>query len=190
MPGLKSPSTEPDSIFGGAFGGGAALFDSGTRCRAYASGDFDTAEHDIDDPPPPFKEFESPINVQGECLGGRQEGAAEEDGQDVVTVENTGEVGDAGVQETGGGAQGGDETSQDAGEYTRRPGENTAEMEEDAGHNLGGVQEQEESKEEETKLVKAQVMVIKEQRMITKTQARLPKPQARMPRLQAVIPKS
>jgi len=95
MPGLKSPSTAPDSIFSDAFGGGAASFDSGTRRRAYASGDFETAEHDIDDPPPPFKEFESPVNVQGECLGGRQEGAAEGDGQHVVADENTGEVGDA-----------------------------------------------------------------------------------------------
>jgi len=152
MPGLKSPSTEPDSIFGGgAFGGGAAPFDSARRRRAYAPGDFDTAEHDIDDPPPPFKEFESPVNVQGEGLGGRQEGTTEGDVQHLVTEENTGEVGDVGVQETGDGAQGGGETSQDAGEHTRSPGENTAEVEEDAGQNLGGVQEQEESKEEETK---------------------------------------
>jgi len=148
MPGLKSPSTEPDSIFGGGvFDGGAAPFDS-TKRRAYASGGFDTAEHDIDDPLPPFKEFESPVNLQGEGLGGRQEGAAEGDRQHVVTDENTGEVGDAGVQETGGGAQGGGETSQDAGEHARNPGENTAAVEEDTGENLGGVQEQEESKEE------------------------------------------
>ena len=131
------------------FGGGAAPFDS-TRRHAYASGDFDTAEHDVYDPPPPFKEFESPVNVQGE-LGGRQEGAAEGDGQHVVTDENTGEVVDVGVQETGCGAQGGGETSQDAGEHTQSPGENTAEVEEDAGQNMGGVQEHEESKEEETK---------------------------------------
>ena len=150
MPGLESPSTELHSIFGGGvFDGGAAPFDS-TRHRAYASGDFDTAEHDIDDPPPPFKEFESPVNVQGEGLGGKQEGAAEGDGQHVVTDENTEEVGDVGVQETDG-AQGGGETSQDAGEHTQSPGENTAEVEKDAGQNLGGVQEQEESKEEETK---------------------------------------
>jgi len=151
MPGLESPSTELHSIFGGGvFDGGAAPFDS-TRHRAYASGDFDTAEHDIDDPPPPFKEFESPVNVQWEGLGGRQEGAAEGDGQHVVTDENTEEVGDVGVQETGGSAQGGGETSQDAGEHTQGPGENTVEVEEDTGENLGGVQEQEESKEEATK---------------------------------------
>ena len=56
-----------------------------------------------------------------------------------------------GAQETGGGAQGGGETSQDAVEHTRSPGDNTAAVEEDAGENWGGVQEQEESKEEETK---------------------------------------
>ena len=55
------------------FGGGVAPFDS-TRRHAYASGDFDSVEHDVYDPPPPFKEFESPVNVQGEGLGGRQEG--------------------------------------------------------------------------------------------------------------------
>ncbi|OAX37355.1 hypothetical protein K503DRAFT_771593 [Rhizopogon vinicolor AM-OR11-026] len=145
MPGLKSPSTEPDSIFAGP-----------TR-RPYGSGDFDTVGDDVDDPPPPFKEFESPVNAQGDGLGETGRKAAERDGPQVVADENVGQVGDVGVQEVGDGIQGGDgtrgggETSQDAGEHTQSPGNNAAELEENAREKLGDNQGQEKSKEEEMK---------------------------------------
>jgi hypothetical protein len=137
MPGLKSPSTEPDSIFGGP------------RLHAYASGNYDTNEYDMDDVPPP--KYESPVNTQGEGLGetnGRQEEAAEDSAQ--VTDENTGEVGDIGVQEAGD-AQGGGETSQGAGEHTQGGGQNTTKLPENASEKMGDNQEQDVNKPEEKK---------------------------------------
>ncbi|OJA12652.1 hypothetical protein AZE42_08695 [Rhizopogon vesiculosus] len=145
MPGLKSPSTEPDSIFGGP-----------TR-RPYGSGEFDTIGDDIEDPPPPFKEFESPVNAQGDGLGETDGRGAQGDGPQVVADENVEQVGEVGVQEAGNGIQGGDgtqgrgETSQDAGEHTQSPGNNAAELEENAREKSGDSQGQEKSKQEETK---------------------------------------
>ncbi|KAJ8589959.1 hypothetical protein M405DRAFT_186124 [Rhizopogon salebrosus TDB-379] len=141
MPGLKSPSTEPDSIFGGP------------RLHAYASGNYDTNEYDMDDVPPP--KYESPVNTQGEGLGetsGRQEEVAEDGAQQVVTGDNTGEAGGIDVQEAGDGTQGGGETSQGAGEHTQGGGQNTTRLLENASEKMGNNQEQEVNKPEEKKV--------------------------------------
>ncbi|KAG1790835.1 uncharacterized protein HD556DRAFT_681128 [Suillus plorans] len=62
MPGLKSPSTEPDPIFPDV----GARNESTTR----VFNPLDTSGADIyDDPPPPFKEFESPVHPRGVNFG-------------------------------------------------------------------------------------------------------------------------
>lgn len=146
MPGLKSPATEPDPIFPGA---GA--------CDGSATGDFnvlDTSGVDIDnDPPPPFKEFASPVHLRGVnfgvgvddgkgpgeqvAKGSRGEGAkggAEEAGlEEVATGEgaiinqNIGDVNDVGGQKADEGTNENTETSQDTGDHTQGTGKNTPE---------------------------------------------------------------
>lgn len=135
MPGLKSPSTEPDSIFPGV----------GARDES-ATGGFnplDTGDID-DDPPPPFKEFESPVHPRranfgagvgdrrgpGEQVaeGSRGEGAkgvAEEKGLEVATGDaavinkNVGDVDDMGGQGADEGTNENTETSQDVVDHAR-----------------------------------------------------------------------
>lgn len=146
MPGLKSPSTEPDPIFPGA---GA--------CDGSATGEFnllDTSCVDVDDdPPPPFKEFESPVHPRaanfgvgvddrkgpGEQVakGSRGEGAkggAEEAGLEKVATgegaiinQNIGDVNDVGGHKADEGTNENTETSQDAGDHTQGTGKNTPE---------------------------------------------------------------
>lgn len=62
MPGLKSPSTEPDPIFPGA----RACDESATR--KYDLLDTSNVNMD-DDPPPPFKEVESPVYLREANFG-------------------------------------------------------------------------------------------------------------------------
>lgn len=169
MPGLKSPSTEPDPIFP----------DTGAH-DAPATGEFnvlDTSGADIyDDPPPPFKEFESPIHPRGANFGAgvddgkrpggqvvgssRGEGAvaerdAEGEGQDgvakgegdaVITNENFGDVDDVGGQEAGEGTKEKIETSQGTGDHAR--GTDCSNREGDAPSKVKDSQEQEKSKED------------------------------------------
>ncbi|KAG1871277.1 hypothetical protein DFJ58DRAFT_494075 [Suillus subalutaceus] len=142
MPGLKSPSTEPDPIFPG----------EGARDES-AIGEFNLLDTgDVyDDPPPPFKEFESPVNPRaanfgagvddrkesGEQVaeGSRSEGAkgvAKEKGlEEVATGEgaviNQNVADDVGGQEADEGTNENTETSQNAGDHNQDTGKNTPE---------------------------------------------------------------
>ncbi|KAG1739259.1 hypothetical protein EDB19DRAFT_848968 [Suillus lakei] len=163
MPGLKSPSTEPDPIFP----------DTGAH-DAPATGGFnvlDTSGTDIydDDPPPPFKEFESPVHPRGanfgagvddgkgpggQVVGGSRsggavakpaaaKGGAEEQG--AITNENMGvPVDGVGGRTVGEGTKETLEASQDAGDHTKGAGEKTPETE-------GGAQEKVEHSQEQGK---------------------------------------
>jgi hypothetical protein len=144
MPGLKSPSTEPDSIFP----------DAGARGES-ATGEFNLLDTgDVyDDPPPPFKEFESPVHPRGANFGagvddgkgpGKQvaegsrgegaKGVAEQKGVDEVATgggavinQDIGDVDNVGGQEADESTNGNTETSQDAGDHTQGTGKNTPE---------------------------------------------------------------
>lgn len=138
MPGLKSPPTEPDSIFPGP----------GARSQAVEQFDpLDTGVVDTyDDPPPPFKEFESPVHPRGANFGasvddgkgaGEQvaeglksegaKGGAEAEGlvdvaiggEGTITNKNIGDVGDVSGHDSGEGGRGTNGTSQDAGDHAR-----------------------------------------------------------------------
>lgn len=138
MPGLKSPSTEPDPIFPSA----GACDESATR----RFNPLDTSGVDIDDdPPPPFKEFESPVHPRGANFGagvndrkgpgkqiaegsrgeGADGGAGKEElqeiaiGEGAIIGENIGDVDDVGGQKADGGTIKNAETSQDAGDHAR-----------------------------------------------------------------------
>ncbi|KAG2363306.1 hypothetical protein BDR07DRAFT_936742 [Suillus spraguei] len=137
MPGLKSPSTELDPIFPGA---GA--------CDESVTGRFnplETSGADIDDdPPPPFKEFESPVHPRGANFGagvndrkgpskqiaedsrgeGADGGAGEEEpqiatGEGAIISENIGDVDDVGGQKANEGTIENTETTQDTGDHAR-----------------------------------------------------------------------
>lgn len=139
-PMLTSPSTEPDSIFPGA----------GARNES-TTGEFnplDTGDT-YDDPPPPFKEFESPVHPRGANFGagvddrkglGKQvaggsgdegataegdakgeglDGVAKGEGEVAITNTNIGDVDNMGGQGSGEGAKETIETSQDVGCHAR-----------------------------------------------------------------------
>ncbi|KAG2113332.1 hypothetical protein BD769DRAFT_1490595 [Suillus cothurnatus] len=167
MPGLKSPSTEPDSIFPGV----------GARDES-ATGVFNPLEtgDNYDDPPPPFKEFESPVHPHGANFGAgadnrkgpgeqvaegsRDEGATAEgdakregqgevakgEGEEAITNTNIGDVDDVGGQDSGGGTKKTIETSQDVGDHTR--GADSLDREDGAPKKWKDSQEQEKSEQD------------------------------------------
>lgn len=166
MPGLKSPSTEPDSIFPGA----------GACDRSQAAGQFDPLDtggvDTYDDPPPPFKEFESPVHPRGANFGacvddgkgaGEQvaedlksegaKGGAEAErlvdvaigGEGTIINKNIGDVDDVSGQDSGEGSKGTNRTSQDAGDHAR--GANSP-IQEGAREKGKDSQEQEKSEQE------------------------------------------
>lgn len=165
MPGLKSPSTDPDPIFP----------DVGARNES-TTGVFnplDTNGADIYDPPPPFKEFESPVHPRGanfgagiddgkrtgeQVTGGSQgQGAVaeppaaqgdakgEEEGEKAITNTNIGNVGDVGGQDSGEGTKENIQTS-NAGDHARVA--DSPNREEGAGEKGKDSQEQEKNEQD------------------------------------------
>lgn len=147
MPGLKSPSTEPDPIFPDV----GARNESTTRVYNNL---LDTSGADIyDDPPPPFKEFESPVHprganfgagidngkrpgeqvtegskgqgavtkppaAEGEAKGEEQDKVSKGEGEEAITNTNIGDADGVGGQDSGGDTKGNIETS-NAGDNAR-----------------------------------------------------------------------
>lgn len=166
MPGLKSPSTDPDPI----------VPDVGARNES-TTGMFnplDTSGVNIyDDPPPPFKEFESPVHPRGanfgagidngkrsgeQITGGSQgQGAVaeppaaqgdakgDEEGERAITNTNIGNVDDVGGQDSGEGTKENIQTS-NAGDHAR--GADSPNREEGAREKGKANQEQEKSEQD------------------------------------------
>ncbi|KAG1821261.1 hypothetical protein EV424DRAFT_873085 [Suillus variegatus] len=166
MPGLKSPSTDPDPI----------VPDVGARNES-TTGMFnplDTSGVNIyDDPPPPFKEFESPVHPRGanfgagidngkrsgeQITGGSQgQGAVaeppaaqgdakgDEEGERAITNTNIGNVDDVGGQDSGEGTKENTQTS-NAGDHAR--GADSPNREEGAGEKGKDIQEQEKNEQD------------------------------------------
>lgn len=171
-PMLKSPPTEPDSIFP----------DAGACNRSQAAGQFDPLDTSgvdtYDDPPPPFKEFESPVHPReanfgagvddrkgageqaakgGECAaaelpaagdrteGEWQEGAVNGEVQEAITTDRTGDVDDVGGQKVDDDTKEKTTTSQDAGDCTQGTGKNIPER---ARETVDNSQEQGTSKQD------------------------------------------
>jgi hypothetical protein len=125
-----------------------------------------------DDPPPPFKEFESPVHPRGANFGagvddgkgpgeqiaegsksGGAKGGAEAEGLEDVAIgegaiidQNIGDVDDVSGQDSSEGTKGNNGTSQDAGDHTR--GANSPIREEGAREKGKDSQEQEKSEQE------------------------------------------
>jgi hypothetical protein len=164
---LKSPPTEPDSIFP----------DAGACNRSQAAGQFDPLDtgcvNTYDDPPPPFKEFESPVHpreanfgagvddgrgageqVAEDLRSGGAKGGAEAEGlvdvaiggEGRITNKNIGDVDDLSGHDSGEGNKGTNGTSQDFVDQAR--GANSPIQEEGAREKGKDSQEQEKSEQE------------------------------------------
>ncbi|KAG2090607.1 uncharacterized protein F5147DRAFT_780258 [Suillus discolor] len=166
MPSLKSPSTEPDPIFPYA----------GARNES-TTGVFNPLDHGLDiddDPPSPFKEFESPVHPRGanfgagiddgkrpgeQVMGGSKgqdavakspaakgDAKGEREEEEAITNTNIGDVGDVGGQDSDEGTKLENIQTSNAGDHAR--GADSPNREEGAREKGKANQEQEKSEQD------------------------------------------